>query len=202
MGTPSFSYDELYEKNDVARKWRALLDLHILDLQDNVKEHIENVRKSLFNEGDNVIGVLLRGTDYNSLKLYNHPIQPPIELAITKVIEKANEWGCNKIFLATEDKSIADTFKNLFKNQVATVPKAYVDFKAGEVKSYAMYVNNRENDYYLKGLEYLTEMVILSKCENVVMGRTSGTVGVNIMTKGFKNKYYFFLGRYGVIGDL
>ncbi|MBR3623285.1 MAG: hypothetical protein IKN43_08070 [Selenomonadaceae bacterium] len=176
--------------------------MHVLDLREDVEKHIENIRRSLFNAGDNVIGVLLRGTDYISRKLYNHAIQPPIELAMTTVYQKAKEWGCNKIFLATEDKSFVEAFKSIFGNQVVTVPKVYTDFRANNGISHAMYVNDRENDYYLKGLEYLTEMVILSKCENVVMGRTSGTAGVNMMSKGFKNKYYFFLGRYGVVGEL
>lgn len=191
----------LYEQSPDIHNWRALRYFGLLKVKNDVLTHIEEVRRSIIKDGDMVLGVMLRGTDYIKRRAFEHPIQPPIEYAINTVMEKAREWGCNKIFLATEGKEYVSVFKQVFGENVVTVPKAYADYRLEDGKSYSSYINDRENDCYLKGLEYLTEMIILSQCPYLISGRASGASAVNIMTNGFKNKYYFFLGRYGVVWD-
>jgi len=101
----------------------------------------------------------------------------------------------------TEDKRFVDVFKNVFKDSLITIPRNYMNFDINNKKPITVYRGDRDNDIFLTTLEYMTEMVILSTLDNIVAGRASGISAVNMMTNGFKNKYYFFLGRYGVVGD-
>lgn len=39
-------------------------------------------------------------------------------------------------------------------------------------------------------------MIILSKCIDIISCRTSGTAGVFVITKGFRNIKIYFLGNY------
>lgn len=191
----------LYEQSKEIYNWRALREFGLLRVKKNILEHIANVRRSIINDNDRVLGVMLRGTEYTNTHPFEHPVQPPIEFAIRTVMEKAKEWSCNKIFLATEDKNYVNIFKQVFGGNIVTIPKAYAEYHTEDKKSYSSYVNERDNDYYLKGLEYLTEMTILAQCPNIVSSRTTGAAATNILAKGFEHKYYFFLGRYGVIWD-
>lgn len=194
---PSGNTDYFNDKDGVLTEWRMLVKLGLLKIQPKLYEEINSLREKLFAPEDRVLGVHLRGTDYNAARPYQHPIQPPIEYALTKVVEKLNEWRCNKIFLATEDKFIAQTVKNVFGNFCVMLDKEFINYSGTQAVS--QFHTERENDHYLKGKEYLTEMVILSTCNCLVAGRTSGTVGVAMMKK-FENIYTFNLGRYGVIG--
>ena len=94
------------DRNGILTEWRMLVKLGLLRVQPSLYEEIISVRQKLFADNDRVLGVHLRSTDYDATRPYAHPIQPPIEYALTKVVEKFNEWHCNKIFLATEDKNI------------------------------------------------------------------------------------------------
>ncbi len=65
-----------------------------------------------------------------------------------------------------------------------------------------MYHINRANDHFLLGKEYLTQMVILSKCNCLLASQTSATPGVLMMTEGFENAMIFNLGTYNVARPL
>lgn len=109
------------------------------------------------------------------------------------------EWKCNKLFLATEDKSIVQVFKQVFGDLCVTFDRKYVDYnKLGEAVSLVRI--DRPNDHFIQGKDYLTQMVLLTMCNSFVSARTSGTVGVMMLADKFEHTYFFNLGRYGVIG--
>lgn len=54
----------------------------------------------------------------------------------------------------------------------------------------------RDRDEYLRGKEYLTTIVLLSRCNCFIGSRTSGAVGVMMLSSGFEFTYLYDLGRY------
>lgn len=113
------------------------------------------------------------------------------------MITKLREWNCNKMFLATEDKSIVQNFKNIFGGLCVTLERDYVDFVPG--KAVGEFHIDRENDHFMLGKEYLMEMSLLSTCTSFVTARCSGSAGVMVLAEGFENVFAFNLGRYGII---
>lgn len=193
-----YATNELFKtQNRFLIEWQMLVKLGLLRVQPKLYEEIMELRKKLFTPEDRVLGVHLRGTDYVARRPFDHPIQPPIEYALTKVIEKLNEWHCNKIFLATEDKTFVHIFKNVFGDICVTLEKEFVQY---DIKKWVSECHSsRENDYFLRGKEYLSDMLMLSICNCFVCGITSGSVGVMMMSD-FENVHAFNFGKYGQIG--
>lgn len=99
--------------------------------------------------------------------------------------------------MATEDKNIVRDFKNIFKDLCVTLDREYVDYKPGEAISLVRI--DRENDYFLQGKDYLTQMVLLSTCNSFIAARCSGSDVALMMADHFENMHIFNLGRYNVI---
>ena len=154
---------------------------------------INNQYKKIICDGDYVLGVVLRGTDYTWSRPKNHPIQPSVEEIVRKCKEVMKERECNKIFLATEDRNIFDAFINEFGAKCVTNDKKFVNYVGGGNNGYTF---DRPNDGYLRGLEYLTTMSILAKCDCLVAGRCGASVVATIMSEKFDYSYYYDLGVY------
>ena len=187
----------LENKNGVLTEWRMLVKLGLLKVKPALTKEILSLHKKLFSSNERVLGVLLRGTDYVDKKPFGHPIPPPTEFAISIIIQKMQEWKCNKIFLATEDKLIIQIFKKIFGDLCVIFDREYVDYKLGEKISLVRI--DRPNDHFIQGKDYLTQMVLLSMCNSFVAARTSGTLGVMMLAENFEHTYFFNRGRYGVI---
>ena len=61
-------------------------------------------------------------------------------------------------------------------------------------KDYLAYNNNIKGINFTK--IYLINIIILSKCIDIICSRTAGSVGAFIFTKGFRNIKVYYLGRY------
>ena len=196
---PPWNKIKFYEAQDtVTEEWRMLVKLGLLKVKPERMKEISALRQKLFAPNDRVLGVHLRGTDYLTGRGFNHPIPPPIEFALSTVVAKLQEWRCNKIFLATEDKEIVSVFKNVFRDFCVIIDKDYINHKPGNFVSATRI--DRPNDHFLQGKEYLTEMMLLTMCNSFVTARCSGATGVMMLSNMFENVYAFNLGRYGVIG--
>lgn len=194
---PYESMSLLENHNSLLTEWRMLVKLGLLKVKPERMTEILATREKLFAPKDRILGVLLRGTDYVEKKPRNHPIIPPIEFAVSTIIFKMNEWQCNKLFLATEDKRIVHIFKNVLDDLCITLNREYVDYKSGQAVSLVRI--DRPDDHFIQGKDYLTQMVLLSTCNSFLAARCSGTVGVMLMADNFEHTYFFNLGRYGVI---
>ncbi|MBO4780632.1 MAG: hypothetical protein J5497_08350, partial [Selenomonadaceae bacterium] len=156
------------------------------------------LNQKLFSQNDRVLGVHLRGTDYAMIKPYQHPIIPPIEFAISMILLKLEEWHCNKIFLATEDKNIMQIFKDIFGDLCVTFNREYINYTSDDWITVCRI--QRDNDHFLTGKEYLLEMLLLAQCNSFISVRCSGAVGVMMLAEQFEHTYFFNLGTYGEIG--
>ena len=125
---------------------------------------------------------------------------PPPEFAKNIILEKIRVWKCNKIFLATEDKTIIqyfkDTFGDGFGDFCVILDREYVDYVPGKVIT-SMHIK-RENDHFLLTKDYVTQMVLLTTCNSFITAKCSGAIGVMILSDNFENTYAFDLGSYGI----
>jgi hypothetical protein len=55
---------------------------------------------------------------------------------------------------------------------------------------------DRKNDNYHKGLEYLTTIYMLSKCNALIAGQCGGTTGAVLLSKNHEFSYLWDLGYY------
>lgn len=77
-----------------------------------IKEEIiiksNNIMSILFKDEKNILGVLIRGTDYVARKPKNHPIPPEPEILMKDIKKIDGENNYDFIFLATEDDIIRE----------------------------------------------------------------------------------------------
>lgn len=191
---PNISMDFMGNEK-VIEEWRKLANRYI-PINETVKTMIDEECGKLFGGSvpEDTLGVLLRGTDYVALKPRNHPIQPTIDEAIPEIKRLMQEFNCNKIYLATEDISLLEGIKNEFGNALYYSDVLRYDHN---VSGYLSEVKReRDDDHYLKGIDYLIPIGILARCKYFFAGRTSGSVGVLLLNNSLQKSIFWDKGCY------
>jgi hypothetical protein len=145
-----------------------------------------------------VLGVLCRGTDFTSLKPHGHPVQPDAGQVIEKAEQVMKAHQCTHLYLATEDAAIFTLFAHHFGEKLIAQNShrwRAEDLKPGRSNA-TIYDDAGKDRRYQGGLEYLSEIYLLSKCHCFIGGATRGTIGALLMTGGYEYQYIFDLGVY------
>lgn len=161
-------------------------------------EFAEKQYNELIKEGDVVIGVLARGTDYLIKNPVNENKQPQPKTVMKKVKQFVKKYPeINKIYLATEDADIFDMFKKEFGDMLIDNGQyRYKYDKKGDKPFIADMKIDREDHEYKLGFEYFSSLYILSKCNYFVGGRCSGTKVAWLLSDNWKDCYIWKLGIY------
>lgn len=187
---------DFYTDLDRREYFRRIFDKYIR-FTTETENLLEERRRKIIPNNKKVLGILCRGTDYLLKRPKDHPIQPQPQTVISMAKEALNKYECDYIFLATEDADILALFKKSFPNKLLFIDQKRVSHEEMKNVERVMAVNVKINDNrYEMGLNYLTATYILSKCDCFIGGRTGGTKGVLLMTKGFEYEYVFNLGFY------
>lgn len=174
---------------NVARKYMSFSS----ELNKSVSHHLKHL---LFGSESKILGVLCRGTDYTNICPYNHPVQPSPEIVLAKTHEYMEKYQCSHCYLATEDQEILRIFQKDLKDRVLTTQEIYY---SSDLKDIINQTNiDQSIDIHHKNTEYLTALILLSKCRYFIGGRTSGTVVSLLLSEGFEESYIWDLGRYGI----
>ena len=152
-------------------------------------------------KGKRAVGVSIRGTDYSVSKIFGHPIQPEIQDVIEKTREYMNDYGYEYIYLSCEEYAAVERFEEAFPGKVIINDRKFfdnIDFKTSKTGIWA-YGFDRENDAMLRGLEYLSSMNLLSKCDALIAGINTGSQMAYIMNNNqYEHVYFYNLGKYGI----
>lgn len=197
-GTPEFipnTTEEFLNNPKEFLYWSSAMKKYVRPNR-KMQDYIINRKKKLFPENCRVVGVLGRGTDYTATKPYMHPIQPEVSDLIAKTREVMKEHSCTHVFLATEDEGVYREFKNAFGEQL--IVNQDVRYENTGKKLITEMSTERKNDKYLTGRDYLTSVFILSQCNCLVAGKTSGSLAALLLSEGYEYSYLFNLGFYGM----
>ena len=181
MGYDDNCYMQNYqEKYDIPRL--SQLYHKYIKIRSDAAQIIHQEYEKIFGKKRNILGVLYRGTDMVSLKLKHHAIQPAVDEMKELMHQYLREWQCEYIFLCTEDQQALEVFKKEFGDRLLYTDQ--VRFSNTGNQWLAQIDNARENDRYLRGLEYLTTIQLLSRCDYLLAGVCSGSVCSLIMNGG------------------
>ena len=199
--TPSEKHfmGHFYENEAKILHFRRLYKKYI-HLNIETQKYLEEVYNSIIGNKKNIIGVLCRGTDYVTKRPKDHPIPPTIEEVIDKVLQYIKEYKADYVFLATEDENIKDKFVLKFGDILLFNEQKRTSLSEVREGEYLSETRNRtivsKEDKYVSGLQYLTAIYILSKCQYLVATQCGGTKGALIMSDGYKSTYIFNKGLY------
>ena len=194
---PNASLDFLYHEKIVS--YYHLIAKQYIRFQPHVLKVLKEKEKEILGEShlqkQRILGVLARGTDYTGLRPYYNPIQPDWKLLEETINQYCDRYHCEKIYLATEDTDVLEHFIHLYGDRLL-----YTDQKRVNKVTTYLYENEEfiGRDPFERGVEYLTSIYILTKCNGLVAGRTTGTVGACIMADQYEFRHIFSLGRYGI----
>ncbi len=185
-----------YEEKEL-QFWKALAKRY-LRVNQSIADEAARLEKTLFEE-KKILGVLARGTDYVHARPVNHPIQPTPRQLMEKIEEKMQERNCEKIYLATEDAGIFRKFKERYGDKLIAVEARRHETDGGENINDIR--RREEKDGYTMGKEYLLTILLLARCDCLVAGNTSGTIGALLLNQEYEDKFIFNLGVYGKSGE-
>lgn len=174
--------------------WHNLAYKYISIKKEIIKE-AESKRDNLFKGSNNVLGVLMRGTDYIAKMPKNHCIPPNIAIAFKDIKLFNNKNKYDFIFLATEDDIIRNKFIKEFGQKLKYLkPELNIEYNFEKKRNLAFNKNIIGNHNFMK--MYLINIIILSKCIDIICARTGGSIGAFVLTKGFRNTKVYYLGEY------
>ena len=132
---------------------------------------------------------------YISRRPKGHSIQPNIERVISdvKIMDEKNKYDF--IFFATEDEIIKKRFIPEFGNKLKLLnPNITINYNYN--KPYMINLNEKiyGNIEYIKN--YVLNIIILSKCLDIITTKCNGAAAIFILTKGFRNSKIYNLGEY------
>lgn len=190
-------FKDVYQAEHI-RLWGKMYKIFV-HLNDQTRAYVENEYQTIFKDKSRVLGVLCRGTDYLRLRPAGHPVQPDINDVITLCRKKISEDSYEAIYLATEEKQIRDKFADAFPNMVLENKRTYYDNIY--YKNNIQYIKDvhfeRENNNYWRGLEYLSSIILLSRCTSLIGGNCGGTLAALFLNDGnYQYTHIFDLGLY------
>lgn len=190
--------DDFYYNKDLQKFWHKAYEKY-MRFTPETKCYIEKEHDAFFKNIDigKVCGVLCRGTDFNNLKPYGHPVQPGCGEVIEKTKEVMKNYGCEYIFLATEDKMICDRFREEFGERKLLVTKTYMA-QYNDSRHIAQVQEDANIDFFQNSLDYISTLYQLSTLKYFISGNTSGAMSVYFMSSGFEYSYVWNKGRYGI----
>lgn len=187
--------DKSFPFNDVRKNfWHNFANIY-LPIKKEIIILSNKIMHKLFKNSNNILGVLTRGTDYVTLKPRNHPIPPNVSELIYDVKEMDAKYMYDYIFFSTEDDLIRDKFVKSFPKKVKQI-HIKTKIKYNYIKTNFLGYNEEIKGNIEYNKIYLLNIIILSKCLDIVTARCSGAAGIFILTNGFRNMKIYNLGVY------
>lgn len=137
--------------------------------------------------GSRTIGVQVRGADFQR-HYKNHPNIVTIDEYIEATEKALNEFGFEKIFLATDDLNAIESFKQKFGNRVV-----YYDdvIRTDGDETVMRSVSEREHHHYKLGLEVIRDVYTLASCDGIVAGLSNVSIFARIVKMSRKSDYEY-----------
>ena len=188
-----FPSDDIFFNKNAINFWHNFAK-KFMPIKNNLIKLSNKIMKKLFHNSKNILGVLIRGTDYITIKPSIHPVQPTVNMVISDIKKLEIENNYDYIYFTTEDENIRKIFKKIFANKIRELHNFFIDYN---YSSYD-YLNSNKNIYgNIKfNKQYLLNIIILSKCLDLLSSRCSGAVGIILLTNGFRFMKIYDLGRY------
>ena len=184
----------MYYNNVLLGFWHDFAK-RFMPIKNEITKQSNKIREALFKSSKNILGIKMRGTDYLALKPSGHAIPPNLNVAINDVKNLDMKNNYDWIFISTEDDIIREKYIKEFEIKIKhLIPKEKINY---DFKQKSAIGNNRivkGNLEYAKN--YVLNIIILSKCLDIVVARCSGAAGVFILTEGFRNVLIYNLGEY------
>lgn len=186
------------DKNDRRKHPYAERYAELLQFNDKMKQYFKTAKEKYFGDEKEILGIIMRGSDYVMCRPCTHSIPPDIEEVIKKAKELQSELHYKKIYLATEDKKYYDRFKQEFGEML--IENAQYKYQRTDITDYiaSVKIGTRKNHLYNLQKEYACSIYLVSQCKYLIGSICNATFGAYFMSNCFDNYDYVYLWDKGV----
>lgn len=151
-------------------------------VQGYIQENTENILR-----GDRVLGVHVRGTDFNNGYL-NHAKAVTLEQYLDAAGAAMEGGGFDSVFLATDEEKAIEAFQKRFGDKLRYYPDI-LRSTTGEALHFSS--NPRENHKYLLGLEVLRDTMTLAACDGLIAGFSNVSLAARIIKQSHDQSFHY-----------
>lgn len=192
-------------------RWSRIIKRNI-HLNDGLAEKVKTEKGKIFKNANKVLGVGIRaGYRYGMMKndaMFNHhPKCATCEEYIAIIERKMDEWNCDAIFLAIDDREYWEKFVKHFGMKCRYVDRRLHHYFKGDrpvesLDELFVEYGGRRNDTRKKNEEYIVETHILAQCHALYAGIGGGTEFAYFMNGGrYENIEIYYEGIYEGVGN-
>ena len=102
-------YINFYKKSIAIDYWHYFVDRY-LPIKNEIIKLKNKITKKLFTDSNNILGILIRGTDFLARRPKYHAIPPEPDIVIQDIKEMHKKFNYDWFFVATEDTIIRKKF--------------------------------------------------------------------------------------------
>lgn len=172
---------------DICRYWRHVARKYARFNREK-SEKLSELSSKLVSQ--NSLGVYVR-MGYEQGKWAGHPKQPRMQMLISDIKNRMEEWRLTNIFLVHDIEETYEELEKAFPGMVSHVERKRPDYdsvnRIGGI-TFDMQIE-KESDY-------LDEIYCLSKCNSVLGSNSSGMCMAFLLSEGFEHVYIYNLGSY------
>lgn len=195
-----------YKANMIPRELMCATNLYreLVKPNDTTAEYIEKEQRELIGD-KSILGVLVRGTDLGVDHPKDHPRQPDLEQVLSDVEEVLSTGEFDGIYLASEEDKAEEIFckrfpaESILTNKRHYLTESYYEArKTHDIIGLTDVMVENRMDLYTYGLEYLSSIFLLSKCNALIAGNTLGSSAALFLNQGrYQMHKLYDLGFYG-----
>ena len=146
-----------------------------------VRAHVEKTLAKVFPaDAKRVLGVIVRGTDYNAQRVSKYvPHGLTAEATLTKAIDYMREGNFDHVYLCTEDQSYLDLFRaSELADKLIYVDQNRIDYQQedNQEKLLIEIFGREQSNPYTRTLDYIAVLEGLTRCQALLANVTCGAV--------------------------
>ena len=177
--------------NDIIRLYWHNIAKQYIPIKKEILTEANKQYRLLFKNSNNILGILMRGTDYIGRKYHAIPPSPEIVFKDINGMKNKYDW----MFITTEDDIIREKFIKKYGEKLKYIKyKTNINYDYNKKPLLGFNKNIKGNYSFMK--VYLINIIILSKCIDIIAAKTSGTLIAFVLSNGFRNKIIYDLGVY------
>lgn len=134
------------------------------------------------------LGIHIRGTDYRQ-NYVGHPIFVGPEEYFPIIDEALNTYSYKKVYLATDDSVILQTFISHYGSDLILYNKDNIRC-SGNIGVHVSSHEDSTRKNYLLGMEVICDMVALSSCGGIISGMSQVALAARVYKRSKGQKYH------------
>ena len=177
--------------NDVIRLYWHNIAKKYIPIKTEILKEANKQFRVLFKNSNNILGILMRGTDYIGRKGHAKPPSPEMVFHDINELKNKYDW----LFITTEDDIIREKFIKKYGEKLKYIKyKTNINYDYNKKPLLAFNDNIKGNLSFMR--IYLINIIILSKCLDIIAAKTSGTLIAFVLSKGFRYIKIYDLGTF------